>query len=82
MEQLRLKDIIKIIGTLQNKGMTMDKIMELPIYLGNDDELNGVHTSWFVQLIDKNNKEDKDFVDLINEDYHNRKLENKGILIS
>lgn len=82
MEQLKIKDIIGTIQVLQDKGMTFGEIMELPIYLGADDELNAIHTGWFINLVDTANKEDKDLVTMINEDHHNRKLEKKGILIS
>lgn len=82
MEQLKIKDIIGTIQVLQDKGMTFGEIMELPIYLGADDELNAIHTGWFINLVDTANKEDKDLVAMINEDHHNRKLEKKGILIS
>ena len=82
MEQLKIKDIIDTIQVLQNKGMTFGEIMELPIYLGADDELNAIHTGWFINLVDTANKKDEDLVSMINEDHHNRKLEKKGILIS
>ena len=82
MEQLKIKDIIGTIQVLQDKGMPFGEIMELPIYLGADDELNAIHTGWFINLVDTANKEDKDLVTMINEDHHNRKLEKKGILIS
>lgn len=82
MEQLKIKDIIGAIQELQNSGMAFGEIMELPIYLGADDELNAIHTGWYINLVDTANKEDKDLVTMINEDHHNRKLEKKGILIS
>lgn len=82
MEQLRVKDILRMVQTLQHNGMDFDDIMELPIYLGSDDELNAIHTGWFINLVDTANKEDEDLVTMINDDHHNRKLEKKGILIS
>ena len=82
MEQLKIRDILGTIQVLLNKGMSFDELMELPIYLGADDELNAIHTGWYINLVDTANKEDKDLVTMINEDDHNRKLEKKGILIS
>lgn len=60
------------------------EIIELPIYIGNDDELNGIHTAWYCEKLDSEDKnEDMNYlVEMINEDGHNRKLNGKGILIS
>ena len=62
--------------------MTIKEITELPVYLGNDDELNGIHTAWYVQPIDPDKEDDADFVELINEDHHNIEIKEKSILIS
>ena len=84
MEQLKLKDIIGLYVRLRESGMSEKEVIELPIYIGNDDELNGIHTAWYCEGL---NSEDKNenmsyLVKLINEDHHNRKLKGKGILIS
>lgn len=84
MEQLKLKDIIGLYVRLRESGMSEKEVIELPIYIGNDDELNGIHTAWYCEGL---NSEDKNenmsyLVELINEDHHNRKLNGKGILIS
>lgn len=85
MEQLKVKDIFALINQLRQEGMTLEEIRELPIYLGDDDELNGIHCGWYVQPIDAD-AEDEDSVytiELINENYGNIKLEKgKAILIS
>ena len=62
--------------------MTTKEIIELPVYLGNDDELNGIHTAWYVQPVDPDKEDDADFVELINEDHHNIEIKGKSILIS
>jgi hypothetical protein len=62
--------------------MTMEEIKALPLYLGNDDELNGIHCGWYTNLVYINNKEDADLVELINEDRCNIELKGKAILIS
>ena len=82
MIQLTIEDILKVIQKLLDEGMTITEIAKLPIYIGDDDELNGLHTAWYVQPIDSNNEDDADFVELINEDMHNHTLTGKAILIS
>lgn len=84
MTQLKVKDLTNLIIKLKNGGMTLNEINELPIYIGNDDELNGIHTAWFVEKVDKNtDDEDEQYlVNMINEDCHNAELKGKGILIS
>lgn len=82
MDQLKMGKIMQLIVDLQKEGMTIKEIAELPVYIGNDDELNGIHTAWYVQPIDINNEDDEDFVELINEDHHNIELKGTSILIS
>lgn len=84
MEQLRLKNIVGLYVDLRHKGMSEEEVLNLPIYIGNDDELNGIHTAWFCEKVDSEDKnEDMSYlVELINEDCHNRELNGKGILIS
>lgn len=82
MEQLTVKDIFDCVNRLQKRGMNFMEIMELPIYLGNDDELNGIHNGWCCELLDKNDVDSQFAVELINEDYATSELKDKGILIS
>ena len=82
MKQLTLGDILKFVAELQDAGMSTKAITALPVYLGRDDELNGIHTGWYVNLVDPDEEDDADFVELINEDRCNIKLEGKAILIS
>lgn len=82
MKQLTLNAIMCIIGDLRNAGLSSKEIAEMPIYIGNDDELNGIHTAWYAQVVDKNNEKDADFVELINEDCCNVQIKGKAILIS
>lgn len=82
MNQLTLAHIFQFVKELQAQGMTLKEIASLPIYLGRDDELNGIHTGWYTNLIDPSNPEDDDLVEMINEDRCNIKLEGKAILIS
>lgn len=86
MEQLKLGDILNFAKELKTNGMTDKEIKALPIYLGDDDELNGVHCGWYTDIVDTNNTEDMNtigLIELINENRCNIKLETgKAILIS
>ena len=86
MRQLTVKDILVFLNELKQQGMTMEEIKSLPIYLGDDDELNGVHCGWYTNLVDTDDTEDEGnvyTVELINENRCNIKLEKgKAILIS
>ena len=82
MNQLTVGDILSFIKQMQNDGMTLKEIAALPVYLGQDDELNGIHTAWYTNLVDPDNPEDADFVELINEDRCNIEIKGKAILIS
>lgn len=82
MKQLKINDIIVAINKMKKSGMTEKEIKETPIYIGDDDELNGIHTAWYVNIVDPNNEEDADFVEMINEEGHNIKCNGKCILIS
>ncbi len=80
--QLTMDNILAFCAELRKQGMTMEEIRALPIYLGNDDELNGIHCGWYTNLVDITNPEDADLVELINEDRCNIELKGKAILIS
>ena len=80
--QLTMDNILAFCAELRKQGMTMEAIRALPIYLGDDDELNGIHCGWYTNLVDVNNPEDADLVEMINEDRCNIKIEGKAILIS
>lgn len=80
MEQLKIKDLERLIEKLKKKYPL--NYQEIPIYLGEDDELNGIHTGWYCQEINEKNKEDKEFIELINEYYSNVEFKEKAVLIS
>lgn len=81
MKQLTMNDIYNLCNMLQSKGYDLSK---LKVYLGNDDELNGIHNGWYCELIEnKGEEEDNLIVDLINENIGNNIEKNeKFILIS
>ena len=84
MDQLTINDILALCARLRGTGMTMEEIKALPIYLGNDDELNGIHTGWALDFVDSHNTTDEDewMVEMINEDRCNIKLDGKAVVIS
>lgn len=77
--QLTLKEIYLVAQDLLQKG---ENLRDYPIYLGNDDELNGIHNGWYINILDKKDEECEDLIELIEEDCHTTPLKNKGILIS
>ena len=79
--QLTMQSILEVALKLEEQGLDLSKIR---VFLGNDDELNGVHNAWFCELVENNGeKENNCIVDLINENIGNNVEENeKFILIS
>ena len=82
MKQLTLGDILRFVKEMKENGMTAKEISSMPVYLGNDDELNGIHCAWYTNLVDPNNTEDADLVEMINDDRCNIEIKSKAILIS
>ena len=85
MKQLQMQHIIGMIKDLMDNGTSLKEIGDLPIYLGDDDELNGIHCAWYTNLVDSDNTEDEDnvyTVEMINERRGNIQLNGKAILIS
>lgn len=86
MKQLTFGNVIKFINELKKEGMPLEEIYKLPIYIGDDDELNGIHCAWYTNLVDADDTEDEDnkyIVEMINERRGNIKLESgKALLIS
>ena len=64
--------------------MTMEEIKALPISLGDDDELNGIHCGWALDFVDYNDTDEDNvyLVEMINEDSNNIELNGKAVLIS
>lgn len=80
--QLTMQKILDVALKLQKQGVDLSKMR---VYLGNDDELNGIHNAWYCESIKNNGSEDNNFiVDLINEDFGttNVKENENFILIS
>ena len=79
MGQLTLKAIFDIALELLENGEDLE---QYPVYLGNDNELNGIHNGWYVNLLDVKDENSSIFAELIEEDCHTTNLKNKGVLIS
>lgn len=81
---LTVGDVLATIRGLKDKGMSMKEICSLPIYIGDDDELNGIHCGWYANIVDSADEDEDNMylVDMINTDVHCIKLNGKAILIS
>lgn len=79
--QLTMQSILEVALKLEEQGLDLSK---LRVYLGNDDELNGVHNAWYCELVENDGEEENNcIVDLINENIGSSVKENeKFILIS
>lgn len=84
MKQLTLGDLLDFAADLRRKGMSLEEFRALPIYIGDDDELNGIHCAWYTNIVDANDKDEDNqyLVEMINEDYGNHEIKDKAILIS
>lgn len=82
--QLTLGEVLKVARYLKRQGLSQKEVNEFPIYIGNDDELNGIHTAWYVQTIspNSNDTDDQYYEEMINQDCCNIKLTRDSILIS
>ena len=75
--------ILQLAREMRDSGMTDEEIKGLPVYIGNDQELNGIHTAGYSEMIEPADPDYKDIVELINEDTTNCiELEGRAILIS
>ena len=84
MDQLTIGDILTLVKKLKDSKMSWDEIRSLPIYLGDDDELNGIHCGWALDIVDSNDTDEDNvyLVEMINEDRNNIELNGKAVLIS
>ena len=60
MKVLKAGDILKILNNLKEKYG--NKLLEAPVVLGDDEELNGVHSAFFCQEIDTKNPKGDDLL--------------------
>lgn len=77
--QLTMQNILDLALKLEEQGLNLSK---LRVYLGDDDELNGIHNGWYCELIEnKGEEEDNLIVDLINENISNNVEENEQFIL-
>lgn len=77
--QLTLEKIYELCKSLKQKG---EDLSQYQVYLGQDDELNGIHTGWYADLLLSDNEDSKPLLDMITEDRGNVEFRGKGILLS
>ena len=83
MDNLTVGDVLKAIKKLkEEKGLTDKEISEIPVFIGDDDELNGIHTAWYAQKIEKSNPDDSDLFSMIEDRFGNIEPANISFLIS
>lgn len=85
MDQLTVRDLLLVLNEIrENQEMSYEEFLKLPIYLGRDEELNGIHTAWCVDILDTGLKTEIDecLIEMINGDRTNVPLDGKAILIS
>ena len=70
--QLTIGDLERKIAVIK---AAYPNCQDFPVYIGNDDELNGVHCAWNINRIPVASKDKNGWRDLINYDYCNHKLE-------
>lgn len=81
MKQLTMGQILGLLEHLKTQGMTDEEIKALPVYIGDDEELNGIHTAYYCEHI-ADDELNSEYIELINADCCNIKLSGKAILIS
>ena len=74
MGQVKLEDLVKLV----NKCIKNNVPLDTPVFIGDDDELNGIHCAWYAQTVSKN---DEDLYESIGENYEDRR-KSINILIS
>ncbi len=85
MKRLTLGDILEFAEVLKKeRGLSEADVKALPVYIGDDDELNGIHCGWNCSIVDADDEYDANLVEMINERRSNYKLEGRdsAILIS
>lgn len=85
MKRLTLGDILEFAEILRKeRGLTEEDVKALLVYIGDDDELNGIHCGWNCSIVDADDEYDANIVEMINERRGNYKLTGRdsAILIS
>lgn len=76
MSPLNMGDILDLVKELKKK-YTLAEIREMRVYLGDDEELNGVHAGYFVERLDKKDENDRVILNEITD----KEAKNKEIIL-
>lgn len=76
MKPLNAEKLLQFLNKLKDSGQDLKKV---PIYIGDDEELNGAHTAFDCETY---NVTDEEFIELLEECGHEIKFKDKAILIS
>ena len=74
-KQVTIEDLEKVIRALKNTYG--EEVKNIPVYIGDDDELNGIHCAWYTDAVPQKTKcspDQKYCRELINEDRGNYAL--------
>ena len=67
-KQLTVGDVIDLAKALIfERGIRLEEVKKLPIYIGDDNELNGIHCAGECRILDADDEEDEYYVEMINE---------------
>lgn len=80
MEQLKVKEFLLMLE--EAKKQYGEKVLDMPIYIGDDDELNGIHCAWGCDVLSKDEPDSKWLIEMIDERAGNKPFKKNGILIS
>lgn len=77
--QLTVKDLRQLLKQVDELPLSDKEKNAIQIYLGDDDELNGIHTGWFAEIVDL--EKDPMTNETINENNSNRPPLSKHIIL-
>lgn len=76
-----MKDLLELYFELCGK-YSPKEALQVPIYIGDDDELNGVHCAFGIDMLDIKEEYNEYLVHMINDTCINNEIKDKAILIS
>lgn len=80
MKQLKVRELILMLKEAEKQYGY--EVLDMPIYIGDDDELNGIHCAWNCDVLSKDEPESKWLIEMIDERAGNIPFKKKAILIS
>ena len=77
--QLTMQSILEVALKLEEQGLDLSKIR---VFLGNDDELNGIHNAWYCELVENDGEEENNcIINLINENIGSYVEDNEKVIL-